>query len=167
MLMTMSNQSNPAAKFVAPGEGFVMHTPGGDATVLKIAAAETNGQFSLNEYVAMPDAGPPLHMHTREDEAFYILEGTVTFICDGKIIEAPKGSFVFAPRGLPHTFKNRTKQPAKFLLFVTPPANFEEFYSRIGGKDEHGQPPAESLIIERISREAPNFGITILGPNPL
>ncbi|MBL0870245.1 MAG: cupin domain-containing protein [Phycisphaerales bacterium] len=163
----MSTNRTLAAKFVPPGEGFVMHTPGGDATILKIAAAETNDHFSLNEYVAMPDAGPPMHVHTREDEAFYILEGTVTFICDGKIIEAPKGSFVFAPRGLPHTFKNRTKSPAKFLLIVTPPANFEAFYSRIGGKDEKGQPPAESLIIERIGREAPNFGITILGPNPL
>jgi mannose-6-phosphate isomerase-like protein (cupin superfamily) len=169
MLNAMKNSAriSPGPKFVAPGEGFVMHTPGGDATVLKIAAAETNDQFSLNEYVVMPNAGPPLHVHTREDEAFWILEGTVTFICDGKIIEAPKGSFVFAPRGLPHTFKNRTSLPAKFLLFVTPPANFEAFYSRIGAPDENGQPPAESLVIERIGREAPTFGITILGPNPL
>jgi mannose-6-phosphate isomerase-like protein (cupin superfamily) len=157
-------------KFVAPGEGRAFIAPGGDTSVPKITARETADRFSLAEYTVLPDAGPPLHSHTREDEAFWILEGEVTFWIgsreSGRSIVAGTGSFVFGPRNTPHCFKNRTRRPAKLLLIVSPPANFETFYETINAP-VNDTPPTDQQLIERIGRHAPDFGIEILGPNPL
>jgi mannose-6-phosphate isomerase-like protein (cupin superfamily) len=70
-------------------------------------------------------------VHAREDEAFWVLEGTVSFFVGGTVIEAKAGSCVFGPRGTPHTFRNRTNAWAKMLLIVTPPKSFEDFYAGI------------------------------------
>ncbi len=154
-------------KFVAPGVGPVLRGPGGDRTVPKVSAAETGDRFSLAHYEVAPGAGPPLHVHEREDEAFWILEGEVTFHVGGEVITAPQGSLVYGPRGAPHCFKNRTGAPAKMLLLVTPAQNFETFYGLIGAPGPGGAPPTDALVIERIGREAAKYGIQILGPNPL
>lgn len=154
-------------RFIPPGEGAVLHGPGGDLSVPKLAAADTCGLLSLTEYTAMPGVGPPLHRHEREDETFYIIEGEVTFVVAGKEIVARPGAVVYGPRGVPHTFKNRSREPAKMLLLVTPPANFETFYACIGAPGPDGSPPGNAAVIERITRESARFGIDILGPNPL
>ena len=64
-------------------------------------------------------------MHRNEDEWFYVTEGVLTFWVGGRVIEAPAGSFVYGPRGVPHTF-TVTSPEARFLL-VAEPAGFESF----------------------------------------
>ncbi len=154
-------------KFVAPGVGKVLTAPGGDTSVPKITADETGDRFSAAEYTVMPQTGPPLHLHEREDEAFWILEGEVTFSVDGTKITAPTGSFVYGPRDVPHTFKNLTAKPARMLLIVTPARNFEQFYDKIGGPRPDGSVPSEPEVIDRIMKHAPEHGIRVLGPSPL
>jgi mannose-6-phosphate isomerase-like protein (cupin superfamily) len=105
------------------------------ASVL-LSGADTNGTFSLLQMVQRPGTEPPYHVHEREDEAFYLLEGHVTFMVDGKIIEAYAGDCVFLPRQVPHTFKVRS-EIARGLLILTP-AGFENFFRSIGE-------PAQSL----------------------
>ncbi|CAG1010244.1 Quercetin 2,3-dioxygenase [Phycisphaerales bacterium] len=156
-----------APKFVPPGIGPVLNGPGGDISIPKIMATETADRLSVTEHTVMPLSGPPLHVHSREDEAFWVLDGEVAFWVDGKKIVASAGSFVFGPRGVPHTFRNLRSQPSRMLLVVTPPSNFEEFYSKIGGPREDGTAPSEAEVIERIVRHAPGHGIEILGPSPL
>jgi quercetin dioxygenase-like cupin family protein len=157
----------PAPKFAPPGAGEPLHGPGGEVIVPKATPADTNDQFSLAEYLVMPGSGPPLHVHSREDESFWILQGRIAFAVAGQRIDATAGSFVFAPRGIPHTFRNVSDAPAKMLLMVTPPANFQAFLAAIFAPADDGSPPSEAAVIERIGRRAPDHGITILGPSPL
>jgi mannose-6-phosphate isomerase-like protein (cupin superfamily) len=62
----------------------------------------------------------PLHVHHRDDEAWYVLEGTLRFRLGDEEVEAPAGSAVFGPRGVPHTFWNPSEKPARYLLVMTP-----------------------------------------------
>jgi quercetin dioxygenase-like cupin family protein len=152
---------------IAPGSGTVLFAPGGDVLVQKLTSAHSGNAYSLAEYTVEPGAGPPLHKHTHEDEAFWILDGVVSFQCDGRTAEAGPGTFIFAPRGSVHTFKNRTAAPARMLLFVSPPANFEAFYAKIGAPTASGAAPADQEMIGRIMAHAAAHGIEILGPSPL
>ncbi|MFO0835593.1 MAG: cupin domain-containing protein [Phycisphaerales bacterium] len=154
-----------APKHVAPGGGAILHGPG-DTSYVKLAAGETDNRLSFTEYHVEPGAGPPLHVHTLEDETFYILEGTISFHVGGNRIEATPGTTLFGPRNVPHCFKNNTGRPAKMILVVTPPKNFEDFYAAIG-TPVNGKPPELPIVIERIGQLAGKHGITILGPNPL
>lgn len=161
--------------FVAPKEGVKQYAPGGDLILSKLASAQTGG-FEWIVTDVNPAGGPPLHVHDREDEVFYVLEGEVTFwLCEagdrtgksGKRVAAPKGAVVFGPRGTAHTFKNCSQAPARMLVMANPGANFEAFFERVGGPDAAGNPPTEQLLVERTIKNAPEFGITVLGPNPL
>jgi mannose-6-phosphate isomerase-like protein (cupin superfamily) len=61
----------------------------------------------------------PLHVHHADDEAWYVLEGTMGFRLGDTVVEAGAGSAVFAPRGVPHTFWNATSEPARYLLVMS------------------------------------------------
>src|SRR5207247_2889369 len=80
----------------------------------------------------------PLHVHHNEDEWFYVTEGELTFWVGGQLTDAPEGSFVYGPRGIPHTF-TVTSPEARFLL-VTEPAGFEGFMRALAE-------PAQSLTL--------------------
>jgi mannose-6-phosphate isomerase-like protein (cupin superfamily) len=85
-----------------------------------------DGSFVIAEWT--DEGGPPdpprlvapLHIHHRDDEAWYVLEGTLRFRLRNEEIEAPAGSAVFGPRGVPHTFWNPNEKPARYLLVMTP-----------------------------------------------
>ncbi|MCH6269110.1 cupin domain-containing protein [Neobacillus citreus] len=72
---------------------------------------------------------PPLHIHTREDETFFILEGEITYYVGDTIIKATPGTYVYAPRGVSHTFKVNT-ETARVLLSVYP-SGFEQFMKEL------------------------------------
>jgi hypothetical protein len=73
--------------------------------------------------------GPPRHVHTHEDECFYVLEGTVTGTCGDEAFEAPTRSFVFLPRGLVHTF--RAPEGEARLLLIAIPGGIEHYFGEI------------------------------------
>lgn len=83
------------------------------------------GAVPLVESVAFRSAEPPLHIHHRKDEAWYILDGKMTFYVGDAVIEAIAGCFAFAPRGIPHTFTVDV-EPTRVLVFASP-AGFEHF----------------------------------------
>jgi mannose-6-phosphate isomerase-like protein (cupin superfamily) len=64
------------------------------------------------------------HVHADEDDAFYILEGEMTFEVDGEDVPAPPGTFVLVPPGVPHAFTNRTDAPVR-MLNLHAPAGFD------------------------------------------
>jgi len=84
---------------------------------VKASSETTNGSVAVIEQLAPQGAGSPLHVHHREDEWFYVLEGALTFWVGGEVIEAPAGSFVYGPRDVPHTFTVSSDE-ARFLLVV-------------------------------------------------
>jgi quercetin dioxygenase-like cupin family protein len=109
-------------------------------------------------------AGSPLHVHRHEDEWFYVLDGELTFWVDGEVTVAPAGSFVYGPRGLPHTFVVSSEQ-ARFVL-VTEPAGFETFVRTLAEPAERAIPPAatEPPDVVRLAAVAAEHGLEILGP---
>jgi mannose-6-phosphate isomerase-like protein (cupin superfamily) len=62
----------------------------------------------------------PLHVHHDDDEAWYVLEGTLAVRLDGRDVEVPAGGAVIAPRGTPHTYWNPRPGPLRYLLVMTP-----------------------------------------------
>ena len=93
----------------------------------KVTGKDTLGAYSFVEGIAQPRTGPEPHRHSREDEAFYVLDGQLEFRVGERIIVAAPGSFVFAPRGIPHTFKNVGTAPARYLVIISP-AGLEKFF---------------------------------------
>ncbi len=161
----MSNATEKVAPIVAgPGEGEALWFLGVLATV-KSTAETTGGAVAVIEHLAPQGSGSPLHVHSREDEWFYVIEGELTFWVGGETSVAPAGSFVFGPKGIPHTFMVSSEQ-ARFLL-VTEPAGFEAFMRA-------GSVPAERLEIPPAPTEPPDmaamsalaaeYGLEILGP---
>jgi quercetin dioxygenase-like cupin family protein len=149
---------------VGPGEGDAYWFLGTLATI-KASAESTGGAVAVIEHLAPQGSGSPLHVHSREDEWFYVIEGELTFWVDGQLSVAPAGTFVFGPKGLPHTFIV-SSQTARFLL-VTQPAGFEGFLRALGQPAERLEipPPAnEPPDVEGLTRLAATFGLEIVGP---
>jgi oxalate decarboxylase/phosphoglucose isomerase-like protein (cupin superfamily) len=128
-------------------------------------ADSTAGTFFAMECVESPGGGTPLHVHTREDEFFYVSEGVLSIYVDGKTVELVSGQSIFAPRNVPHCFKNRTGKPVRFLVVCTP-HDIEAFFD-YGLPLPGGGAPSDEKIIERIMAMAPEYGLQIVGPSPL
>ena len=116
---------------LAPGAGRAIALGPAGTVTLKAVAADSGGTLSAYEFTTPPaTAGPPLHLHRTWDEAFYILEGEMTFLIDGHTHSAPAGSFVFIPRGILHTFWNASDAPATQLVVFTP-AGIEAYFEEV------------------------------------
>jgi mannose-6-phosphate isomerase-like protein (cupin superfamily) len=113
--------------FKGTGQGRSISIRGATITI-KADSADTDGAWSLMEYLAPPHfEGPPAHWHAQTVEAFYILEGTLTFTIGEQTITAGRGSFVLVPTGVVHGFLNATAEPVRFLTFCTP-GGFEGYF---------------------------------------
>jgi len=124
----MSDPTHPFAscKYVSPGQGTCYRVLGGDVVTLKIVGADCDNAMTILETVTPPDAGPPPHLHHREDETFYVVEGSFVFHIGDRRIMAGQGSVLVAPRGVPHRFVNVGDTPGRLLIIVRP-AGFEHF----------------------------------------
>jgi quercetin dioxygenase-like cupin family protein len=113
-----------------------------------------------------PGGGSPPHVHSREDETFYVVEGEFEFLVAGAPIRLKAGEHLFAPRDVPHNFRNVGSEPGKMIITATP-AGLENFFSEIGTKlssrDDAPVPPSPDDIA-RLVATAPKYGLKILGP---
>jgi quercetin dioxygenase-like cupin family protein len=137
----------------------------GTLSTIKSSAETTAGRVAVIDTLAPRGSGSPLHVHTREDEWFYVVDGELTFWVGGTVVEAPAGSFVYGPRGVPHTFVVSSEQ-ARFLL-VTEPAGFEAFVRALGEparRLEIPPAPTEPPDLARLAEIAAAHGLEILGP---
>jgi len=123
---------------------------------VKLSGKDTAGAYALLENVTQPNEGPPLHVHHREDEGFYVIEGDYVFEAAGKRFEAHTGDFVWVPRDTPHTFQNIGSKPGRLLLTVEP-AGVEEFFQELAGL----QGPPDPAIVAPIFAK---YGLELLGP---
>ena len=132
---------------------------------VKASSETTDGRVAVIEHLGPRGAGSPLHVHSREDEWFYVTEGELTFWVGGQVINAPAGSFVYGPRDIPHTF-DVTSDEARFLL-VTEPAGFERFMraaSEPAPTLTIPPPPTEPPDLAGLTALAAEYGVEILGP---
>jgi quercetin dioxygenase-like cupin family protein len=147
-----------------PGEGEHFWFFGG-LTTIKADGADTGGRVMVTEQVAPRGSGSPLHVHHKEDEWFYVLEGELTIWVAGTTVVAGAGAFVYGPRDVPHTFVVSSEQ-ARFLL-VTEPAGFEGFVRALAAPAAAPEiPPAPTAPpdMEHVLRAAADYGLEILGP---
>jgi mannose-6-phosphate isomerase-like protein (cupin superfamily) len=150
-----------------PGEGkaFWLAT---DLHIFKAVGEDTDEAFALAELVAQPQFGPPPHIHHREDESYYILEGEFEFLDNNRTFVAGPGSFVYLPKGQLHMHRNAGNAPARALVLVTP-AGVEKFIEEAGkpARDESSPPPPPEISeLERIVSIAQKYGIEVPPPPP-
>ena len=149
----------------APAAGSTLNVLG-TIHIYKATAAETGGAFSLWELVVPPGAGPPSHTHTREDEAFYILEGEFEVHIDGQRHTAGPGSWVTLAKGTFHDFKNIGPTLARMLILATP-AGLDEFFLEAGREATDTSPESGAVRPEDINKLltiAPKYGVEIKLP---
>ena len=138
----------------------------GDVYRFLVTGEETNGKYALWEALVPPGGGPPPHVHSQEEEGFFVLEGEITFTINGEKIQARAGTFANMPVGTPHSFKNESDHPAKMLISVAP-AGLEQRFFEVGVPLEEGATTALPPTKEEIGKLlaiAPNYGVTILLP---
>jgi quercetin dioxygenase-like cupin family protein len=125
---------------------------------IRIHGRDTGGSVSVVESHDLPGGGPPPHLHRREDELFQILEGDYEWTVGGRTFTAQKGATIFAPRGVPHTYRYLGQTPGRLMCVITP-AGFEGFFESIAALS-----PLEQQDIPRVLQIAAQFGLEILPP---
>ncbi len=101
--------------------GGVPTVAGGDVYAVLARGADTNGGYYLTHAIVPPGGGPWAHVHTREEEAFYVISGELTFLAGEEERTVPAGSFVHIPRGTKHRFRNASDVDAEMIFWFTPP----------------------------------------------
>jgi quercetin dioxygenase-like cupin family protein len=157
----------PKLTLTKPTEGRTIAVVG-DVYRFLATGDNTHGTYAMWEAIVPPGGGPPPHVHSREEEGFYILEGEITFQTGGQRIMATAGTFVNMPVDVPHSFKNETNKPAKMLILVAP-AGLENMFFEFGVPLAEGSttalPPTRGEI-DKLLKIAPRYGIEILLPHP-
>jgi quercetin dioxygenase-like cupin family protein len=152
------------AYLAGPDEGEAIWFAGA-LMLLKADGEQTQGRFTLIDQIAPPGYTVPRHIHHSEDEAWYVLEGEVTLYCGDQVLTAAKGSWAFAPRDVPHSFK-AGPDGARLLTF-TAPAGFDDFVREAGEPAQTlTPPPPAEMDVENLSTIAAKYGIQIVGPPP-
>ena len=139
----------------------------GNLFTVLAGSEDTEGQFALIEMLARKGTEPPRHVHHREDEAFYVLEGEITFYIGDESYVATPGTFVFAPRGIPHSWVVETDVVRK-LVTLTPGGADEHF------RDSRFSEPARTLTLPPPPEGPPDvaalvadmerYGVEVVGP---
>jgi len=138
----------------------------GDLYNLLVTGEESNNAIFQFEAVVPAGGGPPAHVHTREDESFYIVSGSLEILMGDKAYQARRGDFVYIPRGTPHRFKNVGTDTAVQLVTFAP-AGMEGFFREVfpEAKDRKvAPPPVTDELIRKMNEAAPKYGIEFLPP---
>lgn len=136
----------------------------GSLAVIKATSADTDGHLTIIEVTEPPGAAAPLHIHHREDEAFWILEGNVTFEVGSDIINARTGDYVFAPRDIPHRYT--VGDAGCRMLFILTPGGFENMVMALSEPAASRTLPPPSDVepdFEKICAIAESYGIDVMG----
>jgi quercetin dioxygenase-like cupin family protein len=123
-----------------------------------LRSEQSDGHVSVTESTMPAGAqGPPLHVHDF-DEAFYVLDGELSFQLGDELSTAGPGELAFAPRGVPHTLASRGSAPARFVIVCTP-AGFEREFARRAAAHAGVDPPPWALgPIPEVTRVGPRIG---------
>jgi mannose-6-phosphate isomerase-like protein (cupin superfamily) len=139
----------------------------GMLVTFKAVSEETGGEYSLYELTVPPQLGALPHIHHRETEAFYVLDGEVEFLKGEHTVRAGVGEFVFIPRGMVHGFTNAGQEVARCLAIVTPGGLHEKLLAGLGeqAKAETLPPPPEGVPdVERIAQIVRKYDTEMLPP---
>jgi len=143
----------PALSDASDGVTFTML----GASIRLIARAnDTDGRFTVFEQTTPAGWGPPRHVHAKEDEIVYVLDGTYEVSLGDERRTVSAGGCAILPRGIPHGFRNVGETPARFVCVVAP-GGLEEFFLEIA----RCAPPPSPAQLVGIAR---TYGLTLLPP---
>jgi mannose-6-phosphate isomerase-like protein (cupin superfamily) len=117
----------PAPFTLGPGDGRRFALPTRGRGTVKLSTAGSGGALSAFELVMEPGEGPGVHVHGRDHELWYVIEGEFRFLLGDALVHQPAGGLAFGPRGTPHTFQNIGAGTGR-LLVITSPSGLEEFF---------------------------------------
>jgi mannose-6-phosphate isomerase-like protein (cupin superfamily) len=138
----------------------------GSLVIVHVSGDETQGRFSLLEFLVPAGDMPPLHVHRRADQTWYVLEGELTVYLPGESVIAGPGGCVRGPMNVPHTHKVTSADPVRFVE-VNSPAGYERFVAAVGEPTtEFTLPPPSEKPPDptRLAALAAKHGIDLLGP---
>ena len=144
---------------IAAGEGERIWIVG-DTMTLKATGESTGSSLVLLEILTAPGGGPPPHIHTREDEFWYVLDGAFEIRIGDAVHALGPGGFAYAPRGTVHNFRNTAELPSRILVGFTP-GGMEGFFRESGrpATDDGPAPPLDDDEIARTMAAAPKWGV--------
>ncbi len=134
-----------------------------------VSASDTGGSFGMSLVTQPPGIATPLHRHTKEAEAVFVLSGLIEYRAGDETFELREGSFLYLPLGLPHAFRIRGDEPARFLGFTTP-GGLMGLYDEVGvpASGMHIPSEGEGLSMdEEIAHwndVGPRYGLQVVGP---
>jgi quercetin dioxygenase-like cupin family protein len=158
----MTTGSQPAGFARGPNDSEALIWMG-ELTLLKVTGEQSGGNYSLAEVHATPEGLVPLHVHHREDEAFYVLDGDVTFYVGDETFEGHAGSFVFGPKDVPHRYV--VNSPTARMLMVFSPAGFEGFIRATSEPATTLVPPVAGSVevdFDKVIEAAGMYGAEVL-----
>lgn len=134
-----SEQFEKAQTIAGQREPFALPPDGGPAVwflgnlaQIKVTIEESGGHWGAIVVTGQPGYAPSPHIHHREDESFYILEGALQFRAGEQNFEAVPGTFIFAPMGIAHSFVVISDEPARWMLIHGPTGDFHRFIREVG-----------------------------------
>jgi quercetin dioxygenase-like cupin family protein len=132
--------------------------------VVKLPAASVPLSIGVTEITTPQGSGPPFHVHSREDELFYILEGTYLVTLGGRQVEAQPGTWLYGPRGLAHGYTVQSRIGRHISMTI--PSGFEQFFEAAGRAATTRSIPPEPVLPDPASLQslAETFGVTLLPP---
>lgn len=156
----------PQPVVTLPGVGRTIGVVG-DIYRFLATGEQTGGKYAMWEAIVPPGGGPPSHRHSREEEAFYILEGEIAFRVGAEEFVASAGTFANMPIGSLHSFRNESGRLARMLITVAP-AGLEEMFFEVGQAVEPGAttaPVPTPADFGKLLAAAPRYGVEIQVPS--
>ncbi len=135
----------------------------GDTMTLMATSESTAGALVFLENLTAPGGGPPPHIHTREDEFFYVLDGSFEIRIGDDVHKVGPGGFAFVPRGTVHNFRNTAETPSRILVGFTP-GGIDGFFRESGrpATDDGPAPPLNDDEIARTIAAGPRYGLELV-----
>jgi len=149
-MMKTTTSLNPL--IVQPGQGKELHAFGNVMSVM-LGGEQTGNSLTICSEVTPPGGGPPVHVHTREDEIFLVIEGRISYFANEMWTEVGPGGVVYLPRGSVHCFRNIGETPSRHWV-ITTPSGFEVFFARCADEFGKGGPPDMGRIAEIFSEHS-------------
>jgi mannose-6-phosphate isomerase-like protein (cupin superfamily) len=161
MNTTQTTTTTTKGYAVAPGEGERIWIVG-DTLTFKSTGESTGGDLVLVENLTAPGGGPPPHIHTRENEFFYVLDGTFEIRIGDELHTLGPGGHAYVPRGTVHNFRNTAQTPSRILVGFTP-GGMERFFRESGrpATDDGPAPALDEDEIARTSVAARKYGLEV------
>jgi mannose-6-phosphate isomerase-like protein (cupin superfamily) len=138
----------------------------GELAIIHTDGKATNGKFCIVELYATKEGSPPLHVHHREDEGFYVIDGELTITVGDKSYKVSSGDYLLAPKDIPHTYSVDSTGYARILV-ICYPAGFEDCVRAMSTPVTSLVPPEPGnmeIDYNNIANLAANYGIEFIEP---